>query len=95
MSFVTGKNWNFCHYTKGGLKGFISLNALPDTFDRVKILYCVTVSDDHGMDICQKDFDGPSEACDFLNQHYAHWEFIDLTKNKNKKGCSSCAAKRQ
>ena len=91
MVAVTEENWNSCHYTKAGLKGFVSLNALQDIRDRVKILYCVTVSDEHERDICQKDFGTIEKACDFINQHYAHWEFVNLVKNK--KGCSSCVAK--
>ena len=36
MVAVTEENWNSCHYTKAGLKGFVSLNALQDIRDRQK-----------------------------------------------------------
>ena len=91
MASVGRDNWNFCYYTKAGLKGFISLNALPKEGGHGKILYCATVSDEQGCDICQRDFDTLRQACDFLNRHYGHWEFVNLSQNRE--GCSSCVAK--
>ena len=89
---INRDNWNFCYYASAELKGLVSLNGRPTRDDQVQIFYSVTVSDGEDRDIYQKDFDGLSEACRFLNERYAHWKFIDPSRGVEGK-CSTCVAK--
>ena len=91
MAVVNTENWNFSCYKSLNLKSFISLSAYPDPHGGVTFIYCVTVSEDDGQDILQKDFTDLAEACHFLNVHYAHWKFVGLAEERQ--GCSNCQAK--
>ena len=88
-------NWNFSYYRLAGLKGFISLSAEPGpSVGEASLVYSVTVAEDGGADILQKDFAGLSQACHFINGRYGHWEFVDQALNPSRGGgCSTCQAK--
>ena len=95
MNNVTEDNWTYCHFKSLQLKAFISFGADPSNVSdgEPALIYFVTLTDHDDAEVFQSDFDELNEACDFLNEKYGHWDFIDAEVDNGGGGCGTCAAK--
>lgn len=95
MNNITENNWTFCHFKSLQLKAFISFGADPveDLSAEPALLYFVTLTDHDDAEVFQSDFEKLDLACDFLNEKYGHWEFINAEEDNGGGGCGTCAAK--
>lgn len=92
-TLINSDNWTFCHYASANLKAIISFGASPEsTSDELE--YYVTVIDEEGKDVFQKDFNSLDSACSYINNRYQKiWKFVDATvKTVDASGCSTCVA---
>jgi len=84
-------NWSFCHYKSGLFTASISLAGSPETSEDVKITYFLNRYNEKQL-IFQEEFNSISDALDKANKAYSSWEFVDLEKNLQNGGCSTCQA---
>lgn len=85
---VTPDNWTFCHYKLNEKRSSISIGA--DTKSD-EFIYFVSVLDSEDRDIFQKEFSDLNVACQYINQNYNDWSFVNQLKNDDG-GCSTCSA---
>lgn len=92
---INSLNWNHTHYISGPQKAFISIGASEDILED-EFIYFVTIADEEGQDLFQKEFNDISMACDYINDRFKDdWDFSDLSlppKSDKEGGCSTCVA---
>lgn len=93
--YINDSNWSYLHYQNDRIRAFISLGAKPNESDdknNDQVIECffATVTDPDYQEIFQKEFSLLSEACDYLNERYAHWTLQD--RRISASGCSTCHA---
>jgi hypothetical protein len=90
---INSDNWTFCHYKIADLRSQVMLSAEPTESEEPKYLYTVTVLKEETIEVSTEDFDTLEGACDFINNKYKRWEFVDqLNKKADEGGCGSCIA---
>lgn len=90
MQCVNLENWNFCRYKSGNFLAMVTFGMDPENLDEGRFDYYVTVLENEEKEVFQQTFPSLAEACLFLNDQYADWNFEDQTAPKS--GCSTCAA---
>ncbi len=90
MQCVTVENWSYCRYENKNFMALISFGANPESLQEDRLEYYVTVLENEDQEVFQERFDSLTDACLYLNDHYADWTFEDQTFTKS--GCSTCAA---
>jgi hypothetical protein len=88
-TLITPDNWTFCYFKMAKSRALISIGA--DT-ESDEFIYYSSVLDEKDMDIYQKEFNSLDSACQFINQNYSDWEFVNQLKSDDSDGCSSCSA---
>ena len=84
-------NWTFCHYKSGLFTASISLAGSPEANEGVKITYFLNKYNEKQL-IFQEEFHSIDDALIKANKTYSSWEFVDLEKNLQNGGCSTCQA---
>ena len=82
-------NWNYAYYATERQKALISLVGNSSGSGDVEFMYCPTVLDEENNELFQEEFDSLSAAISFMNERYAHWNFMEKASSS---GCSSCEA---
>ena len=90
MQSVNIENWTYCRYENGNFMAIITFGTDSESLSMNSFHYYVTVIEDDEKEVFQKSFDSLAEACLYLNENYADWNFNDQTAMKS--GCSTCAA---
>ena len=90
MQRINLQNWTFCRFNKGDFMALITFGADPESAQDNRLEYYVTVLAKEENEVFQKKFDYLGDACLYLNENYADWDFEDQTATKS--GCSTCSA---
>ncbi len=82
-------NWNYAYYATEKQKALISLVGNNSKTGDVEFMYCPTVLDEENHELFQAEFLSLSEAINFMNERYSHWNFMEKASSS---GCGSCEA---
>lgn len=86
------ENWGTSSYSNENIKAFISLAGALSESENTNIIYAVTVLENDEVEVFQKDFTELTQAIEFTNNRYGHWDFSDQGLKKSGGGCSDCSA---
>lgn len=90
MHSINLENWTYTRYSNADFMALVTFGADPESLKEDRMEYYVTVLQNEEKEVFQKRFDALGDACLFINENYADWEFQDETATKS--GCSTCAA---
>jgi len=82
-------NWNYSYFKNGNLRIQIYMGADLENDE----LYFVTSTDlEAKHEFFQQEFQILSDAIQYINERYSHFDFIPGNPIKDGSGCDSCSA---